>query len=170
MATPLDIRRAHIARRHGMHNSLRIIIEAKRAGLPLSLAFALIEQESGDGRNVWGHDQAPNGGTFHVGGKTVTAQRYHEYKRMRGVRGQHGMQGVGPAQLTWWELQDRADALGGAHIPRYNIQVAFEHLADLRLQHGRVEGIRRYNGSGPAADRYMRQVQAKQRKWHTRLR
>lgn len=170
LVTPLDLRRAYIAKAWGMQNSLRIIIEARRAGLPPSLAFAVIEQESGNGANVFGHDPPPNGLTGGWGGVAVTEKRYRAYKSTRGARGLGGMQGVGPAQLTWYELQDKADALGGAWIPRHNIRVAFEHLAALIEQHGsRWLGIKAYNGAGPVADRYVVQVTEKQAAWHKRL-
>ena len=39
-------------------------------------------------------------------------RKYQEYKRRRP---RDGMQGVGPAQLTWFEFQDQADALGGCY-------------------------------------------------------
>lgn len=154
---------AQRAKAHGANFSLRIVIEAKRAGLPASLGFALIEQES-NFRNVFGHDP-----TIFAGAGTVTAAKYRAYKQRRGPTGRGGMQGVGPAQLTWWEFQDAADRLGGCHIARFNIQCAFAHLAALIKQHGRTEGIRRYNGSGPAAVAYEESVSRKAKAWHERL-
>src|SRR3954454_2227897 len=102
-----DNRLAARLRKHGVAMPLRIIREARRANLPLSLALALVEQESGF-RNVFGHDP-----TIFVGAGTVTPLKYRKYKRARGARGQGGMQGVGPCQLTFWTFQDDADKLGG---------------------------------------------------------
>src|SRR5262245_30978847 len=99
-----DLSLARRARRWGARYSLRIVREARRAGLPISLGFALIEQESGF-RNVFGHDP-----TIFTGAGTVTRQKYRAYKAARGTT---RMQGVGPAQLTWWQFQDQADRLGG---------------------------------------------------------
>jgi hypothetical protein len=147
---------------------LRIIIEARRAGIPISLGFALVEQESGF-RNVWGHDPAPNGNTSAIGGKPVTKARYRLYKSHRGPTGRGGMQGVGPCQLTWYSKQDRADQMGGCWVARYNIRVAFEDLAALIKQHGEREGIKRYNGSGAAATSYAARVLARKSVWHRRL-
>ena len=153
----IDLVYARRAKKHGANYSLRIILEARRAGISISLGFALIEQESGF-RNVFGHDPS----IFNGAGE-VTKNKYLTYKA---VRGHAHMQGVGPAQLTWWEFQDKADKYGGCWIPKYNIRVAFEHLATLRKTYGPTMGIARYNGSGPNAWRYCRQVLAKQEKWH----
>ncbi len=148
------------AKRHGANYSLRIVIEARRAGIPLSLGFALIEQES-NFRNVFGSDP-----TIYVGAGTVTKAKYQRYKSLRG---KSLMQGVGPAQLTWWESQDRADKYGGCWLPKHNIRAAFETLAVNIKQHGREVGIERYNGSGQAARLYAQRVLWKMRRWHDRL-
>lgn len=148
------------AKRYGARYSYRIAIEARRAGIPVSLGFALIEQES-NFRNVFGHDP-----TIFIGAGNVTKQKYLAYKRQRG---HSHMQGVGPAQLTWWEFQDVADKYGGCWNPTYNIRVAFEHLATLVRSRGNRDGIKAYNGTGPAADRYASQVLAKMEKWRKRL-
>lgn len=163
-----DLDLARLAKKHGANYSLRIVWEARCAGIPVELGFALIEQESGF-RNVWGGDPAPNGGTTGLQFKPVTRDRYLAYKKARGAKGEGGMQGVGPAQLTWFEFQDDADRLGGCHVPRHNIRVAFARLSALIRLHGHAKGIARYNGSGPAAERYSREVRAKQDRWQDRL-
>ena len=134
--------------------------EAKRAGLPLELACALLEKESSGGRNVFGHDP-----TIFIGAGKVTRDKYADYKRRRIASGNKLMQGVGPCQLTWWELQDAADAAGGCWHPEVNMRVGFRHLATLVDRYGRSEGARRYNGSGPAAEAYSRDLLAKARHW-----
>lgn len=158
--TPRNIWLAVRAKRHGAKYSLRIVLEARRAGIPISLGFALIEQESGF-RNVFGHDP-----TIFRGAGTVTKDKYLAYKKARGRR---NMQGVGPAQLTWWEYQDRADHFGGCWQPKHNIRVGFEVLAAHIKRHGRTKGIMRYNGSGEQAALYSQQVLWKMRRWHDRL-
>lgn len=168
MASARDQELARIAKGHGAQYSLRIVLEARRAGIPVSLGFALIEQESGF-RNVWGRDPAPNGGTSKLGGKTVTKAAYLAYKKRRGPSGRGGMQGVGPAQLTWFAVQNAADERGGCWVPRHNIAVGFDILAKHILQHGTRGGIAAYNGSGPAANRYATEVLRKQQRWHERL-
>ena len=170
MLDPRNILLARKAKKYGMQNSLRIVVEARKAGVPISLAFAVAEQETGTGRNVWGGDPAPNGGTNGLNNRTVTRARYAQYKRARGATGRGGMQGVGPYQLTWWEFQDAADRLGGCDVPRYNIQLALTHLGKLVKAYGTREGVKRYNGNGAAADRYQRNVNdVLAPKWHRRL-
>jgi hypothetical protein len=155
---------ANRAKAHGANYSLRIIIEAKRAGLPVSLGFALVERESGF-RNVYGHDPVTNRAP--KGAKVTRTNYLHVYLPDR--RAGKGMQGVGPCQLTWYAKQDRADRLGGCWIARYNIRVAFEDLAALIHSHGIRAGIKAYNGNGPGADRYAVAVLACQRRWHNIL-
>jgi hypothetical protein len=164
MVTLRDFALARTAKKHGANYSLRIIMEARKAGIPISLAFALIEQES-NFRNVFGHDPTDSIPDSWKGTE-VTKNKYAHYKDRRTV---HGMQGVGPAQLTWWEYQDKADQRGGAWKPQHNISVAFEHLGSLIKSKGLREGIAAYNGSGPAADKYAEQVLQRQQKWHKRL-
>jgi hypothetical protein len=163
-----DVVVARRANSHGARYSLRIILEARRAGIPISLGFALVETESGF-RNVWGHDAEPNGGTTHLGGKPVRKADYLAYKKRRGPTGRGGMQGVGVSQLTWYSTQDRADSLGGCWIAKHNIAVAFDILASNIKQHGERAGIKAYNGSGLAAERYASLVLGRKVKWHRRL-
>ena len=161
MASPRLIERL---REHGVLRPQAVAEEAKRAGLPLPLACALLEKESGGGRNVFGHDP-----TIFVGAGEVTRAKYAEYKRRRVASGNRQMQGVGPCQLTWWQFQDTADREGGCWRPEVNMRVGFRHLAALMKQHGEADGARRYNGSGPAAEAYSRDLLAKARTWEARL-
>ena len=110
------------------------IAEARNAGLELAYACALLEKESGGGANVFGHDRDRNGRYIFPardGAVPVTEELYRQYKRRRGARGEGGMQGVGPTQLTWWEFQDEADREGGCWKPAVNMRVGFRHLAEL---------------------------------------
>lgn len=160
MGIARDLALARTAKKHGANYSLRIIQQARKSGIPISLGFALIEQESGF-KNVFGHDP-----TIYQGAGKVTKKKYLDYKSKRGHT---QMQGVGPAQLTWWQYQDEADKRGGAWVPKHNISFAFDHLASLIKNKGTRDGIAAYNGSGPAAERYATSVLAKQRKWHSIL-
>lgn len=145
--------------------------EARRVGLPLSYALAFLEKESSGrdadgpafGLNLFGNDPVKNP----VKGGTVTAARYAEYLRNRKLG--LGMNGVGPCQLTWFALQDLADEMGGCHKPRFNMRVGFAQAKGLIRQHGKRGGARRWNGSGPAAERYADDWLRKQRTWHDRL-
>ncbi len=162
MASARDLKLARLAKRHGADYSLRIIWEARRAGISISLAFALVEQESGF-RNVFGHDPVKNP----VKGGKVTKKRYLEYRRYRKLG--LGMQGVGLTQPTWYTYQDAADRLGGCWVPKNQLRVCFRVLGGLIRQHGYAKGIERYNGAGPMARRYSVQVRARARKWHHRF-
>lgn len=163
MSRDRDLELAKIAKKYGANYSLRIVMEARRGKVPISLAFAVVEQES-NFRNVFGHDP-----TIFIGAGVVTKKKYLDYKRKRGARGQGGMQGVGPMQLTWYEFQDQADKLGGCWIAANNIRVGLTLMGNLIIQHGTRKGIARYNGSGPKANRYATEVLKKQEKWHERF-
>jgi hypothetical protein len=165
MAARSDTEYAEIIHRyiveHGGQPMATNLVRAARASeLQLSLACALVEQESGF-RNIFGHDP-----TIFAGAGKVTRAKYLDYKRQRGHT---RMQGVGPVQLTWWEFQDEADRLGGCWQPYNNMFVGFRLLSSLIKRHGRHTGLARYNGSGSAAERYANSVEAKAREWHARL-
>jgi len=162
-AAARDLAYSVIANRYGLRNSLRALQEARKLGIGPALALAMIEQESG-GRNVFGHDP-----TIFSGAGYVTKNKYLAYRAARRRSGNRLMQGVGPMQLTWWETQDRADALGGCWRSRINIRTGFITLAALIHAHGEREGIARYNGSGPRAQEYARSVLAKRARWRKRL-
>lgn len=146
------IARKHKLAQRGIRYPKTTVREARKAGLPLSLACAFLMQESAGGQNVFGHDPVANP----VKGGKVTKSRYLEYKtnRKRGL----GMQGVGPMQLTWYAYQDAADAIGGCWKVSCNMRVGFRLVTDLIKQHGTRSGIRHYNGAGPAAERYASEV------------
>lgn len=160
-----DQRLAEKAKAHGAKYSLRIVREARRAGIPISLGFALVEQETGF-RNVFGHDP-----TIFIGAGVVTAEKYRAYKAKRGHSGTGGMQGVGPCQLTYYTKQDRADAIGGCWKPQHNIRIAFEDLASMIHAHGEAKGIGAYNAGVAGWDKglgheYSRMVRERAAKWH----
>jgi soluble lytic murein transglycosylase-like protein len=163
VASRRDIQLAYRIKRHGGNYALRIVVEANRAGIPVSLLCAFLEQESGF-QNVFGHDAVRNP----IKGGPVTKARYLAYRRYRPTL---GMQGVGPGQLTWYAFQDQADALGGCWIPKHNIRVSAGLIRGLLRAHPGNEhaAIARYNGTGPAADAYADSVLARQRAWHNRL-
>ena len=170
-----DEARAAILRTFGMHNSRRIVQEARQElGNRVALAAAMVEQESTNGENVVGHDRDARGNLIFParnGKVKVTEDLYRRYKVRRDVggKGRGGMQGFGPMQLTYWSIQDDADRNGGCWKPRINIRTGFRHLNGLIETHGLREGVRRYNGSGPAAERYADSVMAKRAKWRKRL-
>ena len=150
-----DLQLARRANRAGARHSLRIVWEARRAGLPLSLALALVEQESAF-RNVVGHDP----GGPHPGA-AVTRQV------VKDILASPVSNGVGLTQLTYKPYIRKADRLGGAHRPKYQLRVGFQALADNVHRAGSLRaGIKAYNGTGPAADNYARRLLHRQKKWH----
>ena len=135
---------------------------ARDAKLPLHLAASLLIQESGGGRNVYGHDPTVfSGGPGQGQPNEVTETNYREYLRRRGAKGGGGMQGVGPCQLTWWSYQDEADGLGGCWDPLTNMRVGFRLLAEKIRRNGLHAGVKAYNGSGAAAEAYAAKVIAR---------
>lgn len=165
--TPKELLTGRRLKKYGIVNPLYTIRAAKQASLPLALACAFLEQESGGGHNEWGHDPTIfiGGGKF---GPQVTKRAYLVYKQQRGPTGRGGMQGVGPMQLTYYSYQDEADKLGGCWNPYHNMQVGFKTAADHIRRYGIAEGIAAYNGRGPAAEAYSRNVQRLWQKWKAR--
>lgn len=149
----------------GILRAAEVVEIAAGAGLELASAATMLEKESGGGRNVWGHDGVNTGG-FYNKGSDVTREAYETWKPHRA---QLGSQGVGPTQLTYPPLQDQADRLGGCWDWRTNVTVGFRQLAELQRQYGIRGGFRRYNGSGPGAERYADDAMAKRGKWLARI-
>jgi hypothetical protein len=128
-----------------------IVEEARQALIPVrypvSLVCAQVEQESW-GRNIFGCDwgerwtdvppycQIP-----------VTKERVQ--RLIANVEAGGGQNGVGLPQLTTIDLVYRAEALGGAHIPRNQLRVSCDYLAVLIRLYGYEGGLGAYN-AGPS--------------------
>jgi hypothetical protein len=154
-------------RAHGGRYAKELVREAQRSRVPLALACAIVEKETGF-QNVYGHDPVRNPVKSPPGGLlAVTHANYRDYLGHR--RGGLGNQGVGPMQLTSPGLQDRADVLGGCWLPGPNIRVGLEFLAGNIKRLGLRPGVVAYNGSGPAAQRYAADVLARARAWEAWL-
>jgi hypothetical protein len=85
-----------------------------------------------------------------------------------------GANGVGLTQLTSINLVERAQDLGGAHLPRYQMRVGFEYLNSLIGRLGWPAGAAAYN-AGPGNWRsvigtYGADMQKLEREWAVRLR
>jgi hypothetical protein len=157
MSTPADL----INTNDGRHGAL-IVAEAKRAGVPLPLACALVEQESSF-RNVFGHDAVANPIPK---GSAVTKASFERYRafRERGL----GAQGVGVTQLTFPPFQDQADALGGCWKVRNQLRVGYQVLAGLIAAHGVRGGLAAYNAGSPGSTaglKYAASVLRRRRRW-----
>jgi hypothetical protein len=166
-----------VMRRNGIVYPWRTFRAARKAGLGLALACALLDQETGGGRNVFGHDRDSDGHIiFHgqEGTVPVTREGYQEYKRFRDATGTvppfGRMQGVGPMQLTWYAFQDEADKLGGCWRPGKNMRTGFQIVKrNIDTAGSMRAGVRQYNGSGPEAEEYADAVLAGREVWRERL-
>ena len=151
---------------NGGRHGVRIVAEAKRAGLPLPLACALVEQESSF-RNVFGHDAVRN--PIPKGSRVTKAS----YERYRDFRDQGlGAQGVGVTQLTFPPFQDQADDLGGCWKVRNQLRVGYQALADSIGRHGVRGGLAAYNAgvaTSPAGLAYAAKVLERERRWKKTL-
>jgi hypothetical protein len=170
------LRKIAVMRRNGIVHPWKTNRAAKKAGLGLALACALLDQESGGGRNVYGHDAVDGKIIFHgqTGTVKVTRKNYREYKRFRDATGEvppfGRMQGVGPMQLTWFAFQDEADDLGGCWRPAINMRVGFQIVKrNIEASGSMRTGVRQYNGSGSAAEDYADDVLARREVWRERL-
>ena len=146
-----------IARANGILMPWMAYRAHKETGVPYYVLCAFLMQETGGGRNVYGHDVDASGVPRpFCGHGDVTQANYEAYKIERdlGIReidrfprlGRRS-QGVGPMQLTYYAYQDKADELGGCWDPRVNVLVGAQIIAEYRtrgLSWHRVARV--YNG------------------------
>jgi hypothetical protein len=151
----------------GIARAAEVIELAGAAKLELACAVVLLLKESGGGANLFGHDGVPDGGQYVKGGPVDQAS-YARYKAWRQA-GSGRMQGVGPCQLTYYTIQDQADARGGCWDWRVNCAVGFDLLATQIRTKGVQDGFRAYNGAGPAAEAYGRDAMARLGIWRPLL-
>jgi hypothetical protein len=160
----------------GIQRPADVVAIADAAGLSLAAACALLDQESGGGHNVWGHDRVTVAPGTYVMGAEVTEQAYRAYRAALAA-GRAGQQGVGPCQLTARDFQDAADRLGGCWLPIPNMRVGFGLLANYARLWPLADAFRAYNGgagnrahgSNVNADRYSDDAMARFERWQTRL-
>jgi hypothetical protein len=143
-----------------------ILATSKREGLPLALALALVEQESGF-INQFGCDLGPQS-TVPWCHQLVTRDRVKAL--IRHVEGGGTSNGVGLTQLTSIDLIRQAEAAGGAHTVRPQCRVGFRLLHGLIERHGEVDGIGCYNGGeGNPVLSYSKSVRALRDEWQVRI-
>lgn len=140
--------------------------EADAAGLPLALACALVEQESG-GRNIFGCDHGD------VGDRPPYCRQPCTEARVDALRASPHMNGVGLTQLTWWTFVEEAESMGGAHLPKFQCRVGFRLLKGYLDRYPYLEALGAYN-AGEANRRsvlgtYAAQVAEKREAWDRRL-
>lgn len=143
-----------------------IVEEARRTGLALNIACALVEQESG-GRNIFGCDA---GAPFCH--EPVTAAKIQQLLAHIDAGG--ASQGVGLTQLTWHTFIRDAQNLGGAHIPRNQCRVGFGLLAGYLKKYPYQRALASYNaGEGSwyvgVQNGYAGAVASKAAAWKQRL-
>jgi hypothetical protein len=167
VADEADNRMAHRLRNRGVKNALRIVIECRHRHegvIPVSLGFALQEQESG-GANIFGAD---TGGLFpHL---PVTEARVR--KLVAHVQAGGLSNGVGPFQLTFLPFIEEANRDGGAWKPAVNIATGLGIIAGHIKQHGIKGGLASYNAGTPTSSKglkYAKQVMDRQAKYHDML-
>jgi hypothetical protein len=143
-----------------------ILAEAKHEGLPLALALALVEQESGF-RNIFGCD---------LGARETVPWCHQDATRDRvkaliaHVERGGVSNGVGLTQLTSIDLIRQAQSEGGAHTVDAQCRIGFRLLHGLIERHGVRVGIGAYNGgSGNPQLDYADSVLALRAKWQARI-
>lgn len=167
MAIPTAVQRA-AAEKNGILADMvpRAAKAAEIEHMPFYVLCAFLMQESNGGHNVYGHDVKMVGNVKipqpFWGHGDVTEENYAAYKRERDVLltvagyNYRRSQGVGPMQLTYWSIQDRADAAGGCWQPWVNIATGariIREYYDAARKAGKTdaqawhEAARKYNGS-----------------------
>lgn len=165
MSLARDLQLARRAKKAGAQYSLRIVLEARRADIPISLAFALVEQESGF-ENIFGHDR---GAYRPRDGRVTQATVAH---LLNTVAKGAPSNGVGLTQLTWPGYIRAANRQGGAWKPKYQLRVGFDVVSHAIHTFGTTRGLSVYNAGSPDSDagrRYAHQVSLRAHKWHAWL-
>lgn len=141
MYKPRDLLLARRANRAGAKSSLRIILEARNAGLPISLGFGVLKQET-NFQNIFGHDA---GARFSDQRHVVVTNERVKLLLSDVAKGKPS-NGVGLPQLTYPPFIKRAAAMpGGAASVKNQLRVAFGDLAHLVHVHGERDALAIYN-------------------------
>jgi hypothetical protein len=143
-----------------------ILAEAKREGVQLALALALVEQES-TFRNIFGCDLGKRD-TAPWCHQPVTRERVKELIAF--VEGGGISNGVGLTQLTSIGLIRQAEAEGGAHKVEAQCRVGFRFLHGLIERNHERAGIGAYNTNEAHPNlKYADSVLALRGKWQARI-
>lgn len=127
-------------------------LPADQRAVLLAAVSVLLVKESGGGRNIYGHDAGAYPYAERSVDVEVTEANYAEYLATvyaRDPSGKYGRNGVGPLQITYYTLQNRADELGGCWRPEISIRAGVEHFAGLVARYGVQEAFARWRGVGP---------------------
>lgn len=145
----------------GLKNAAAIVNAAATSGVPLYIAAAFVEQESG-GANVYGHDA---GGLFP--GKAVTQSNFKTFLS-KVVRDGHTSNGVGPLQITYpgYFKQNPSYPFWD---PEHNILFGLQ-IIQKNLPRGLNAAAQLYNsGSATGAPSYGESVVNRAAKWKSAL-
>lgn len=159
-----------ILTQHGIRDAETVVEAALRTGVPLFIAAAIIEKESG-GLNVYGNDR---GGVFSQADperpnpNVVTETNYRRFESR--VFSGETSNGVGPAQITWpGFIRDARDRGMRLWVPMDNMVYGFELVAGYLNGSTTDAAIRnagtRYNGAAAYGDDLLIRARA----WETRL-
>jgi hypothetical protein len=146
-----------------------ILAEAEAAALPVPLACALVEKESG-GRNIfgfdWGVQFADEVPFAHL---PVTKERVAALLAAVAEHGYSWSNGVGLTQLTWPPTIRAAELAGGAHKPRIQCRIGFLVLSDSVARLGYLKGLSAYNSGVGKVNDYGRDLAKRHAAWHEYL-
>lgn len=154
----------------GLQNASDVLAGALSAGVPLYIAAAVIEKETG-GANVYGNDR---GGVYSTSDPArpnpaaVTAENYAVFERR--VMDGETSNGVGPAQITWPGFITDAKERGiRLWVPAENIAYGLSLIAGYLNGSETDDAIRyagtRYNGAAAYGDDLL----AVARRWQAAL-
>jgi hypothetical protein len=157
----------------GLVNVSSLVTAAGRIGLPLHIAAAFAEQESG-GQNIYGHDA---GGVFAKPpgvNVAVTKENYAEFFQKVVVQGKRS-NGVGPMQITYpgyFPLADKQKLRLWMPLDNYlfGLGVISGFLATSYTDTSINRAGQRYNSGSPTgAPDYGSSVVKRATRWRTRL-
>ena len=179
MATPAEILAAG-----GLANADLIVQAATATGIPLAIAAAMIQKETG-GKNIYGHDAGGVystltgpvvvGGIVYKKGADIPVTSFNFVEFLRRVTAGEKSNGVGPAQLTYAGYFKQApdypfwDAL--ANI-RFGLTVLADYLNDDFSDSSISSAGARYNGGtnpGTKALTYGEDLLTKTNAWRAKL-
>ena len=147
-----------------VENAGALIQAASKVGVPLWIAAAFTEQESG-GRNIYGNDA---GGT--LAGRGYVTQQNYTREFLPAVRGGRVSNGVGPLQITY-PGYFKAGQPGVENLWKplenmiFGLQLIKGYLGGSTSDDAIVRAGRHYNGALP----YGYQVLNKAKKWRSLL-
>lgn len=149
-------------------NAAELVAAAEKVGVPLWIAAAFVEQESG-GLNVYGHDA---GGTF-SGAGAVTQSNYATF--LAKVRSGARSNGVGPLQITYpGYFRQTTEEIANLWRPYDNLVFGLRIIKSFLA--GRTDdaalnaAAQRYNSGSPTgAPSYGRAVVERAHRWRSLL-